>query len=197
MDITVPAPQPLKTGRVKAESVTPSFGQTGNAQFTRAFKQPLTELKSFMSTQDVYDPESVGRVEDYIKENPMGNEAKRFLRRNGIGSEQNFNAALESIQKNASAADIMSRSTGLNLMLSDPANILSLSVPIAGFAGLKLARGINMSSTQGRILLRDLARDADQFPATRVKPLGPDLSANNVNILRQIVLLRRRYLESS
>ena len=192
MDITVPAPQPLKTGRVKAESVTPSFGQTGNAQFTRAFKQPLTELKSFMSTQDVYDPESVGRVEDYIKQNPMSNEAKRFLRRNGIGSEQNFNAALESIQKNASAADIMSRSTGLNLMLSDPANILSLSVPIAGFAGLKLARGINMSSTQGRILLRDLARDAAQFPATRVKPLAPDLSANNVNILRQIVASKKK-----
>lgn len=192
MDITVPAAQPLQSGRVKATSVTPSLGQTGNAQFTKFLNQPFTELNSFTSTLDVYDPDSISRVEDYINKNPMSTESQRFLRRNGIGSEQNFNAALQSIAKTSNASDVLSRSTGLNLMISDAANIASLAIPMFGFAALKAARGINMASTQGRMLLRDLAQDAAQFPATRVKPVGADLSPNNVNILRQIVTSKKK-----
>ena len=190
MDITVPAAQRLKTGRVKATSVTASFGQTLDAQYTKLLDRPITELKSFAS--DIYDPDSVGRVEDYINENPMSAQNQRFLRRNGIGSEQNFTAALQSIARTNSAADILSRSTGLNLQITDAANTASLAIPGFGFAALKAARGMSMASTRGRMLLRELAQDAAQFPATRVKPLGPDLSANNVNILRQIVTSKKK-----
>ena len=194
MDIFVPKPKPLSEDRAKTDAVTPSFGQTARANVRSRFGsgQPLAELKTFTNPVDVYDPDSVDRVEAHINGNLLSSDEQRFLRRNGIGSEQNFNAALENISKKRRDQDVLSRSSGAAIMASDPANIVSLAIPLAGFAALQSARLINMGTSQGRLFLRQLGKDAMQFPATPVTAARPDLSANNVNILRQIVAAKRK-----
>ena len=187
MEISVPAPQPFETGRRKAGGVTPRLGQTGNAQWTALFGPIANEMGTFTRETEPFDPNSVDRVESYIDDNAMSNEDKRYLRRNGIGNEANFNLTLQAIKKKHVDRDVLARSSGAALMVTDPANILTLSFPLLGKVMAVGARGLAQSSAYGRIALQEFGKDAMQFPAKPVVAPAMDLSANRVNALRQIV----------
>ena len=119
MKITVPDAKPFKIGMLPPGDVTPTFGQTGNAQYSQTFG-PIAEGLSFYTGGGTYDPEGVDRVESYIEGSALTDRESRYLRAYGIGSSENFNAALSYLSKQKQNEDVISRSSGLNLFFSDP-----------------------------------------------------------------------------
>ena len=141
MKITVPDPKPFAIGRVPFGGVTPTLGQTGNAQYSRTFG-PVIEGNKFYTSQSEYDPDSVDRVERYIEQNGMSDRDARYLRAYGIGSEDNFYSAVDHLKKQRQDEDVLGRSSGLNFFLTDPAVHLSLAIPYsvaASVAGINRA----------------------------------------------------------
>lgn len=187
MDISVPAPRPFNTGRRKATSNQASLGQVGNAQWSALFGPISNELSMFTEQVERFDPDGVDRVELYLKNNDMAPDDARYLRRNGIRDEQAFQQTLQALRKKAADRDVLSRGSMVALMVTDPANILSLAFPLtAKLAGMG-ARSMSTGSAYARLSFRESLKDAAQFPATPTSVRAMDLSGNRVNALRQLV----------
>jgi len=128
MKITVPDAKPFKIGMLPPSDVTPTFGQTGNAQYSQTFG-PIAEGLKFYTREGTYDPDAVNRVENYIEGTTLTDREARYLRAYGIGSADNFTSALSHLDKQKQNEDVISRSSGLNLFFSDPGLHASVFLP--------------------------------------------------------------------
>lgn len=129
MKIIVPEAEPFDVDPIGADLPTPSYGQTGNAQFGNVFN-PIKEGLDFYTGEEVYDSNSVDRIERFIENGSLSPRHQKYLRKYGVGSEDNFTAALAHIERENNNNEILSRSTGANLLSSDPALIASLAFPL-------------------------------------------------------------------
>ena len=150
MKLVIPEAEPFLIGRQPMQSTVPSIGQTGNAQYGRLFN-PIRNQWNFYSDVSTYDPESVDRVETIIEMQGFNEEDARYLRLFGIGSQDNFNAALKFIENRQQNYDVLNRSTGLNLFVTDPSLHASILIPYAGVnASLRLGKSLNaLGATSG------------------------------------------------
>ena len=136
MKLTIPDAEPFAIGRQPVQSTVPSIGQTGNAQYGRLFNPIINQL-NFYGGASTYDPESIDRVESIIERQGITGDDARYLRTFGIGSQDNFNAALEFIKNKQNNYSILNRSTGLNLFLTDPSLHASVVIPYAAIGSSK------------------------------------------------------------
>ena len=135
MEIIVPEPTELDTKtRRKVTTTAPSFGQTLSSQYSRIIDPIANQNKFYTSTSGDYDADSIPRVEEFIVKQNLGDEDARYLRTFGIGNLDNFQSAMKFIENRSTNRDILSRSTGVNLFLSDPSLHFSLIIPYVGFA---------------------------------------------------------------
>lgn len=132
MEFVVPPAKPFPEGRVEGDGAA-SFGQTGNAQYGNVFN-PITNQLKFFTATDTFDPESLNIVEDYIKKNNLPEKDANYMRSFGIGNQDNFLASIKFLEQQAENKDIMNRSTGLNLFLTDPALHASFAIPSFGIS---------------------------------------------------------------
>ena len=136
MKLTIPEAEPFNIGRQPVQSTVPSIGQTGNAQYGRLFNPIINQL-NFYSRATTYDPESIDRVESIIETQGFTGDDARYLRTFGVGSQDNFNAALKFIQNRRDNYSVLNRSTGLNLFLTDPSLHASVVIPYAAIGTSK------------------------------------------------------------
>lgn len=155
MDIFIPKRDPLETDLPEPKPAPATIGQTGNAQFSAVFTPAITEFRSFQ--EDEYDPESVERVESIIEKRGLTGEDARFIRRNGIGSEQNTAAALDALDRMDRNKDVIGRSTGLNLMATDPATVASIAIPVGGFAAASAAAKAGYKGVSAKASINQVA----------------------------------------
>ena len=150
MKLVIPEAEPFLIGRQPMQSTVPSIGQTGNAQYGRLFN-PIRNQWNFYSDVSTYDPESVDRVETIIEMQGFNEEDARYLRLFGIGSQDNFNSALKFIENRRQNYDVLNRSTGLNLFLTDPSLHASIVIPYAGVnASMRLGKSLDaLGATSG------------------------------------------------
>jgi hypothetical protein len=126
----------LPEGQQKHKRLTTTFGDTLSAQFGRTFGPAMAELGYYTSKSD-YDPESLDRVENYIDQNSITGANAHYLRSFGIGSLDNFQAALQHIARQEEVRNDLDASTGANLFVTDIGTLVSLAIPVAGFAATK------------------------------------------------------------
>jgi hypothetical protein len=159
MRITVPEAREFQLGRTPSDRTVP-FGATLGAQYGRVFDPVFSQLSYYTGTPTEYDPDSIERVESYIQMNGLSDRDARYLRIYGLGSQENFQAALEFNKRDAERRDVLDRSTGLNLFVSDPAIHVSFFVPpiLKGSSAL-LGRALNALPMANRVgALRQVVR---------------------------------------
>jgi len=138
----------LPEGQQKHNRLTTTFGDTLSAQFGRTFGPAMAELSYYTSKSD-YDPESLDRVENYINQNAITGANAHYLRSFGIGSLDNFQAALQHIARQEEVRNDLDASTGANLFVTDLGTLVSLAIPVAGFAATKgLTAAFSMFTSQ-------------------------------------------------
>lgn len=159
MRITVPEAREFQSGRTLSDR-TVSFGATLSAQYGRIFDPVTSQLSYYSGTQTEYDPDSIERVESYIQMNGLSDQDARYLRIYGLGSQENFQAALEFTGRDAERRDVLERSSGVNLFLSDPALHASFAIPYAGVSSsMFLGRALNALPVANRVgALRQVVR---------------------------------------
>lgn len=126
----------LPEGQQEVDRYPTTFGDTLSAQFGRTFGPALNELNFYTSKSD-YDPESLNRVESYIKQNGVVGADAHYLRSFGIGSLDNFQSAVSHLARQREVRNDLDASTGANLFVTDLGTLVSLAVPVAGFAATK------------------------------------------------------------
>ena len=136
MEITVPKALPFNTGGRLPTREAPTLGETGNAQYGKIFN-PIVNQLNFYTRTSTYDPDSQERIEDFIKGNELNENDARYLRSFGIGSSENFSAALKFIENRRKNQSVLNRSTGLNLFVTDPSLHVSLGIPAGGILASK------------------------------------------------------------
>lgn len=113
------------------ERQSPTLGETFKSNWSKTFS-PIVEQNKFFTETEIYDPDSVDRVETFIVDNDLNRQEQQYLRMFGIGNTKNFFSAVEYIKKQKINKDILNRSSGGALMISDPSVALSIFVPVAG-----------------------------------------------------------------
>jgi hypothetical protein len=108
----------LPEGQQQHKRLTTTFGDTLSAQLGRTFGPAMAELNYYTSKSD-YDPESLDRVENYIDQNSITGANAHYLRSFGIGSLDNFQAALRHIARQEEVRNDLDASTGANLFVTD------------------------------------------------------------------------------
>ena len=138
----------LPEGQQQHKRLTTTFGDTLSAQLGRTFGPAMAELNYYTSKSD-YDPESLDRVENYIDQNSITGANAHYLRSFGIGSLDNFQAALRHIARQEEVRNDLDASTGANLFVTDLGTLVSLGLPVAGFAATKgLTAAFNIFTSQ-------------------------------------------------
>lgn len=143
-------PSKIKIGVAPPMGVTPSFGQTGNAQYGKVF-MPVIEGLKFYTGEEVYDPDSIDRVERTIETGSYTREEQRLLRAYGVGSENNLATGIAAVERQRNYNDVISRSTGVNLFFTDPALHGSLAFPLAIVRGAPTMNKLMGTTTMARI----------------------------------------------
>ena len=167
MDIKVPPAKPFVSQKGQNADVRPTLGQTTNALWGDVFNPIATELQTY--TRNDFEPDSVDRVESYIERNPMSNEDARFLRRNGIGSEVNFNATLNSLSRTNQYKETIARSSTANVMIGHPTTAASILIPFAGSIGFK---GLQAGLTKAPAFEGAVQAAARPITASRIAKIG-------------------------
>jgi len=161
MRINVPNAQPFITDPL-LPNVTPTLGQTGNAQYGRTFAPILGSLR-FYTSEGSYDPSALSAAQDYVDSRPdlTDSESRRILTF-GIGNSDNLAHEINFIEEQRERESVIARSTGLNLLATDPTLHLSVAIPYFGVAG----------TTRLGFALNNIQR------ASRVSGIGPRLTSN-------------------
>lgn len=143
MKINVPQPQTVQINPVLPD-VTPTFGQTGNAQYGRIF-DPIAESLRFYTKNSDYDADSIENAQTYVNSRPdlSQSEARRILTF-GIGSPDNLANEIKFIEDQRKRQSTITRSSGVNRFFSDPSLHFSIAIPYAGVgASLSLGKALN------------------------------------------------------
>jgi|TARA_R100001463_G_scaffold5943_4_gene19938 hypothetical protein len=151
MEITVPKALPFNTGGRLPKTEAPTLGETGNAQYGKIFN-PIKNQLNFYTRTSTYDPDSQERIEDFIKVNELNENDARYLRSFGIGSPENFSAALKFIENRRKNYSVLNRSTGLNLFVTDPSLHVSLGIPAGGILASKYLKSTLANVSQAASL---------------------------------------------
>ena len=137
----IPAGPKQEPNRPLPTSGRASFGQTLGSQYSRILGPAANQL-SFYTSND-YDPDVQARAEQYIKDEGLTGDDADYIRRFGIGSDDNLTDAINTATRRRVDREILQNSTGVSLFLTDPAVALSLGLPALGVrAALYAGRGI-------------------------------------------------------
>jgi hypothetical protein len=188
MRINVPQPRPIQVNPVLPD-VTPSLGQTGNAQYGRVFN-PIMQSLSFYTSDGNYDAESISNAQAYVDSRPdlTDSEARRILVF-GIGNPDNLANEIDFIERQRETQSVIARSSGVNLFVTDPTLHFSLAIPSIG-VNAALRFGTAMQNVQRAASFSQIARSearlgfsqaADRMTvrgslATRQGPMMPETS---------------------
>ena len=192
MEIIVPEPKPFdEKPKGPIDQAPATFGETAKSNFNKYIDPIIAQNQVFLS-KGPYDPNAISRVEDFIEENGISGESAQYLRTFGIGSQENFLAANEFLEKRDRTRSILDRSTGLNLFASDPLVYASIVIPYAGFAATK---------SLGYLLARTSTNSASKIAAAnKIKQahslMGPRKSLTAGN-LAKITALDTAVLDGS
>ena len=155
MEIIVPEPEKFDFKRRRVSTTTSTLGENLKAQYGNIIN-PIISQNEFYSGaggEEVYDQNSISRVEDYINDNGIVGPEADELRAFGIGSLENFQSTLRSIEEKQKNLENLSRASTLNLIVSDPALHVSLLIPYAGMsAANKFAGALRASASRSTAL---------------------------------------------
>lgn len=128
MRINVPDPVPFNTDPT-LPSVTPTLGQTGNAQYGRIFS-PIPNSLRFYTSEGEYNPNALAEAQDYVgSRSDLTDQERRRILTFGVGSEDNLAYEINFLEAQRERESVIARSTGLNLFVTDPALHFSLAIP--------------------------------------------------------------------
>jgi hypothetical protein len=118
-----------------------SFGTTLGSQYSRILGPAANQL-SFYTSSD-YDPDVQVRAEEYIKSEGLTGDDADYIRRFGIGSDDNLIDAINTAKRRRADREILENSTGFALFVTDPALAFSFGFPGLGVrAALYVGRGL-------------------------------------------------------
>lgn len=172
MKINVPQRRPFDTDPA-LPFVEPTLGQTANAQYGRVF-DPISESLRFYTSPGEYDPETLAASQDYANSRTDLTDAeRRRILTFGVGSQDNLAYEIQFLEDQRNRQNTISRSSGLNLFITDPSLHFSLAIPyLAVNATTRL--GTALTNVQGS---RAVAGIGPRLRTSAEATFGDDLAS--------------------
>ena len=172
MRINVPNPIPF-ADQAPLPNVTATLGQTRNAQYGSVFS-PIAESLRFYTSSGEYDPTILSYAQDYIdSRGDLSDQERRRLYTFGVGNRDNLAHEINFVERQREFQDVIVRSTGLNLFVTDPALHFSLAIPFLGVSATARL-GTSLSNLQRA---RSVAGIGPRLTERATATFGDDLAS--------------------
>tara|TARA_R100000951_G_scaffold101222_1_gene92525 strand:+ start:3554 stop:7144 length:3591 start_codon:yes stop_codon:yes gene_type:complete len=122
-----------------------SYGQALAAQTRKIVAAPINQFNYFTSNKP-YDPDSIDRIETHIENNDLYAQDAQYLRSYGLGSEENFVAALDYIARKNRDKEAMNNASTLTAFVSDPLLPITIATP---YVAVNLSRATGFALAKG------------------------------------------------